>query len=349
MCLGVRAGLRVQKQMLGKLTAVCSQPMLLALVACGGMLWAGQSSPAAERSDSVSETVVEAPRAPCVLDSADSPLARLAGHDRRQRYTAFFIDEYHLSTAETEQVREAVNHYSAKPLSSGDRVGLFSASGELGSEFTDGLRKLTENLTLLRSQNRFQKGGYCPDITPYYAQRILEESDLEALQLGVALTFLCRCRCPTSVDTVLSTAMLISIHSDIASGNTLKALENLVGRMEGLPGSSTLIIVSDGFQRGTHQDEVDAIVHRAQRQGISISAFVPRRACNPTPIGDDLNSGQSLAPSAAAAAERMTQRSHNADAEVLMEFAAGTGGAFTDNSTDDLSSGYLHAESSSSR
>lgn len=324
-----------QKVVSRGVAAVFYRALFLALSVCGGMLWAGQSPSRPVPLDSISESITEAPR---VQESGvrhgEPPATRLGARDRRQQYAALFFDEYHLSTSDLQLVREAVDHYVAKRLSLGGRVGLFSASGEIGIEFTDDHLKITRALTKLRAKTRFQRGGYCPDITPYHAQRILEESDPEAVHLGVALTFLCRCRCPTSVDTALSTAMLISIHSDIASGNTLKSLDEAVSRMEGLPGSRTLTIVSEGFLRGTHQEEVKALVDRAVRQAISISAFDPKGACALVLNGNPENPNHSLTAQDAAAAKEIVRRSHEADAEVLRELVAATGGTFVDGTSD---------------
>ena len=288
--------------------------------------------------ESICEFLAEEPRGPqttrAMAEDRETSQPSAGSPNLPQHFAAFLVDDYHLATQDLPLTREAVDHSVVKALQSGCRVGLFSASGAISVGFTEDHHELSQALAQLRPHSRFLRGGYCPDLTPYHAQKILEGSDPEALRLGVAMTFLCRCRCPTSVDTAVSTAMLISVHSDIAAAHTLQALNQVASRLEDLPGLRTLTIISDGFLMGTHLEEVETLVDRAVRQHISISAFDPHELCSLAATGDTGESGQSLAPRDALAAEKMARRSSEADAEVLSELADGTGGEWVKNSAD---------------
>ncbi len=253
---------------------------------------------------------------------------------RGERRTALFFDDYHLAPMDVEAAREAADHFLGESLEPGEHVGIFSASGQVSADFTANPYTLRQALAHLRALSRFQTGGYCPDVTPYHAQMILEKSEADALPLAVALTFLCQCRCPTTVDTALSTAMLISIHSEIGAEATLKGLAELVHRVEGFPGPRTIALISGGFLSGTHAEQVDALVDRALRQGITISALDARGFCNILPAADPAQPGQSLSRRDAAALGKIVQRSDEADAVVLKDLAAGTGGAFVHDPAD---------------
>ena len=94
----------------------------------------------------------------------------------KAHYTALFFDDNHLTPSDLELVRDAADRHLAS-LPPGERVDIFSASGQVSVGFTDDTNRLREALPQLRAHSRFLKGGYCPDITPYHAQTILEKSD----------------------------------------------------------------------------------------------------------------------------------------------------------------------------
>jgi hypothetical protein len=121
---------------------------------------------------------------------------------------------------------------------------------------------------------------------------------------------------------------MISVHDEIDTAATLAALDQLAQRMEGLSGSRSMAVVSDGFLAGTHRKQVDELVDHDRRAGITITALDVRSGCQIEPIGDPTRPGMHLSAQDAAAYDDMVGRSFDAEAEVLNELATGTAGRF---------------------
>jgi VWFA-related protein len=74
-----------------------------------------------------------------------------------QRFAALFFDDFHLEFADLAQIREAAKRYLAKNLDAGARVAVFSASGNVHTDFTSDRTKLDQALSQLRVEPRFQE------------------------------------------------------------------------------------------------------------------------------------------------------------------------------------------------
>ena len=278
---------------------------------------------------------------PWAAATAEPGAGRSAAGKARSRLTmpprqvALFFDDYHLQPANLAVAREATGRYLAKAFHPGDRIGIFSTSGRGNLDFTSDRNKLLQALSDLRGQSRFPKGGYCPDITPYHAQLILDGRENDALSLAVVLTALCQCHCPTTLDTARSTAMIIMIRSELAAESTLTRLDDLVRHLGTMPGQRTVVIVSDGFLRGTYADRLDQVVDRALRLNVTIDSLDARGLGDITSQGEDpVKPGEKLSPLDEAAYQQILQAGYDAEADVLGELASDAAGTFvpyTDN------------------
>jgi VWFA-related protein len=252
-----------------------------------------------------------------------------------QRYAALFFDDYHLEFADLVQVREAARRYLAKNLDRGARAAVFSASGNVHSDFTSDRDKLDQVLSQLQLEPRFQQINECPNLTGYEAQLIDDGLDSDALAVGIAMTVACRCnndpRCPDAESYTKTKARQIVMNNDNAAANTLGAVESLVRRMAETPGERTIALVSDGFLNKNKQYLMEGLIDRALRANVIINAMDARGlyttttvSGRPVVVPDNLQSKLSDM--------RLTGMSMNAD--VLSYVAEGTGGTFVQNSND---------------
>jgi VWFA-related protein len=83
---------------------------------------------------------------------AGAPSANPSTSEAGQRHTALFFDDYHLQFEDLAQTRQAAQGFVTKALSAGDRIGIFTASGQVTLDFTNDVDKLQKTLAQLRSQ-----------------------------------------------------------------------------------------------------------------------------------------------------------------------------------------------------
>jgi VWFA-related protein len=69
-----------------------------------------------------------------------------------RHYTALFFDDYHLQRGDYIRTRKAAQGFLRKALNAGDWVGIFTASGSVGIDFTTDADKLQKALSQLRYQ-----------------------------------------------------------------------------------------------------------------------------------------------------------------------------------------------------
>jgi VWFA-related protein len=105
--------------------------------------------------------------------SAPAPLLRFLG---------LYFDDLHTPVEGLERVRDAADRYIAASLTGGDRVGLFTASGEHQVDFTDNRAALHQALFELRPRPVEGSGKTCVDITPYQAYLIFEHQEPAPIQ-----------------------------------------------------------------------------------------------------------------------------------------------------------------------
>jgi VWFA-related protein len=248
-------------------------------------------------------------------------------------FIAYLFDDVHLNFADLARVRDGAdrNIDASQPT---DRMAIFttSAQGMLG--FTCDRAKLHAALLKLRPHPLAGSGKEdCPDVSYYVADLIQNQGDQAALEAVTAETMDCMRLRPRAIDMARGVARdeaRRALQRGLEESRTsLLLLKDAVRRISTMPGRRIVILASPGFlvQEDLHEDELD-VVDRATRASVIISSLDARGLYTISPGGGlDEESGAGLA------------QYQKADAVVLAEMAAGTGGTLIQN-TNDFDGGF---------
>jgi VWFA-related protein len=274
-----------------------------------------------------------------------------------QRFVALFFDDLHIEGKGIGRTRDAAWRYVSTGVQPQERVAIFTSSGEPQLDFTDDQAKLHETLSCLAPRSRTSAPGLCPDISEYQAYLIDQVHARDATEIAYAEATQCLCCLPgdSLADSPPTTGSphngqaIIGGHCEydaqrrasaeaaeiwstakIQSGNSLQRINDAVARLAAMPGQRSLVLVSSGFLAQTHEDDVDAIVNRASRQGVVINALdaagsyapVPHRLMTPT------------RPDLGAQKTQLDQMALTDARDVLATLSAGTGGVLFHDSND---------------
>jgi VWFA-related protein len=258
------------------------------------------------------------------------------------RFVAYLFDDVHAGTNDLIMARDAAGRHMKTQLRPKDRAAIYTTSGQTMLDFTDDRDKLHE--TLFRLQPRpvaLAMTRECPDLTYFWADRIRNQNDQEAL--GFALTEATGCGPPMAAGTMVRSAVArVIARYEQDSRVPLDVLRKAVQRMSVLPGQRTLVLVSPGFLLVETRFEESTIIDRAIRANVTINTLDVRGLATETP---DLSKPPiQLAGGANASAyfsyrQRMDHEVFEAQSDVLAELADGTGGTFFHNNND-LDEGY---------
>ncbi|HXJ93421.1 MAG TPA: VWA domain-containing protein [Terriglobia bacterium] len=273
------------------------------------------------------------------------------------RFLALYFDDLHTPVEGLGQVRDAADRYIAASLTSGDRVALFTASGEHQVDFTDNRAALHEALFELRPQPVGSSGKTCADIVPYQAYLIFMNQNgapisSEALPdpLAVAtqeVLATCLGRSdpgdPGSAATMTQMAQQMALTEAIEKHNsvetearqTLRGVEAVVRRMTILPGQRSVVVVSSGFLTLTLHYDVDELVDRALRANVTLNSL-DARGLYPDPAIPNARTDatEGLPAEVLWQKERFVKQGAALEADGLATLAADTGGVFVENTND---------------
>lgn len=255
-----------------------------------------------------------------------------------ERFVALTFDDIHLRMEDAVTVRVAAGRF-LDAMSPGDRVGIFSTSGQLTQDFTSDKEALKQKV--LELMPRGALGGHlsdCPDVSHYMADLIENKQDSQALAVVVQETLQCMfggdARMLTAAQAAAQAAVMAALNAGDADNNyTYRLLEEVLRRLAGKPGERILLLASPGFLITMDTQDESGIVDRANRANIVINTLDARGLYAPEPGGDisQHNSDAALTAGYKATyrlAEQFEQQF------VLMDFAYGTGGTFFHNSND---------------
>jgi VWFA-related protein len=233
-------------------------------------------------------------------------------------------------------------------------VAVLTATGKDQLDFTNDRGKLHE--ALFRLVPRAHSSNACPEIDDYEAYLVDKMHAPDAL--AVLHTEALRCDCLfTSDKTDVTTERPAMAYSEAAfddpcivpamrraeseaakvwsevemhSQFSLQAIEESVRHLAAMPGQRSLVLVSPGFLTQTQGDKIDAIINRALRQDVVISAIdaVGLEARVPHEI---TNAGR---PDMEARKTILINAGVVASGDVLASLSSGTGGVFFHNSND---------------
>ena len=255
-----------------------------------------------------------------------------------ERFVALTFDDVHLKMADAVAVRVAAGKF-VDAMSPGDRVGIFSTSGQLTQDFTSDKEALKQKVFGLMPRGAM--GGHitdCPDVSYYMADLIENKHDDQALQVVVYETLQCMFggdqRMFGAAQAAAQAAIQVALNAGDADNNyTYRLLEQVLRNLAGKPGERVLLLASPGFLIAQDFVDPNGIVDRANRSNIVINTLDARGLYVPEPGGDisQRNSDTSVT-----GGYKSTYRIAEQTEEqfVLMDFAYGTGGSFFHNSND---------------
>ncbi len=257
-----------------------------------------------------------------------------------ERYIAYVFDDVHLAFQDLAQVRQAAQKNLAT-LEPADRAAIFTTSGQGDLDFTDDRNKLSEALLHLMPRpvgGREVDPNPCPKMTYYIADLIVNEDSREAL--GVMTTDVLHCQFDNDSHFAKAAEGVArgAAFDALAIGNTetravLSSIKAIVRRVSLMPGKRSVVLVSPGFITTQLHSEVDEVIENAVRAEVTISALDARGLYVLMLFGEASDSNP-VSPSIAMLENQYQRDSASADADVMAEFADGTGGTFFQNSND---------------
>jgi VWFA-related protein len=263
-----------------------------------------------------------------------------------ERFIAYLFDDTHVQTNDLLMARDAADRHIKQSLGPKVRAAIYTTSGLTMLDFTDDKDKLHQTLFSLRPHPLADSVASrdCPDLTYFWADRIRNQNDEEALSWAVVLAQGCAAVDPSTAGKLVRAAVArVIARSEHSAMVPLETLRNAVGRMSVMPGQRTLVLASPGFLTliGS-RNEQSVIIDRAIRANVVINALDVRGL---TLEYKDLSKPPLQVPPGANLAalfayiEDLEHLEFNAREDVMAELAAGTGGTFYHNSND-LDAGF---------
>ncbi len=198
----------------------------------------------------------------------------------RGRNCFFFVDDFHLSPAGTQQVRSLLRRFIETDLGQNDQMAIISASGVIGF-----LQQLTnERAVLLTAIERIKPR---PPISDYqtpplsvYQALAIEQRDVELLDFFAAQLIKrenASMQLEQARPIVVERAHALLQQAADATAKTLFGLESALKPAAALPGRKLVFFLSDGFyidpQNSTSLGQLRRIANTAARAGAVIYAL----------------------------------------------------------------------------
>lgn len=253
-----------------------------------------------------------------------------------QRFVTLFFDDLHLSTQDVLLSRQAATKLFAA-MGAGDRLSIFTTSGQVSQDFTGDREKLNDALQRITPRPLLQNSSMdCPPMTLYEAYEIIDANDPTAMQVAVQDVVNC-----TGITQGAQNLAQAAAQRELDLGEsqlqfTFQNLEAVIRRMSALPGQRVIVMMSPGFFLTPSMQQSSEIIDRATKANIVINTIDARGLYTPA-MFDVANSG-ALAP----IKMQFALLEETAQQDVLAELADGTGGVFFHN-RNDIDQGLLHA------
>jgi VWFA-related protein len=253
---------------------------------------------------------------------------------------AYLFDDVHVETHDLIMARDAADRHMKKVLGPKVRAAIFTTSGQIMLDFTDDRDKLHDTLFRLQPHPIAAASGHleCPDLTYYWADRIRNQNDQEALGWAVVEATGCNGSGADAQMVVRASVARVIARTEQEVRVSLSVVRGLVQRMSVMPGQRTIVLASPGFLTlvGSKEEE-STIIDHAIRANVVINSLDVRGLATeskdltkPPPVG--IPGGQLAQYNAYV--ENMDHEIFNARSDVMGELAAGTGGTFYHNSND---------------
>ncbi len=265
------------------------------------------------------------------------PAPQSATPPLRPRFVIFLFDDMHLEAEDLVHVQKAGEKAVAESLGESDYAAVVSISGKTNTGITQDRAKLQDAIKGLKLTGLYHTvSADCPYIQYYQADLIENKHDTGALAEAVRQVFTCSPGMDQQrdIDTAQrlaeSAAMQVQMVGRHDVQTTFAAIRALVRAMAGLPGQSTLILVSPGFL-SIESDTLTAesqIIDIAASSNVIISSLDARGLYTTSMAASEDDSRDPQYQS------DIRRRTLEADENPLSELADGTGGTFVHNRND---------------
>ena len=258
-----------------------------------------------------------------------------------QRFVTLFFDDLHLSIPDAMQSKQAATKLFAA-MGAGDRLAIFTTSGQVKQDFTADRGKLDEALQrIVPRPLSLSSPNDCPPMTFYEAYEIVDANDPTALQVATQDVINCSGATGPAAQGLAQAAAqreltLGESQIQVAFSN----LDALIRRMSALPGQRIIVMMSPGFFVTPSMQQTGGIIDQATKANIVINSIDARGlyvssvydASGATPVDPLTNPLRT----------QWVMAEETVQNFVLAEFADGTGGTFFHN-RNDIDQGLLQA------
>ncbi|HLY18414.1 MAG TPA: VWA domain-containing protein [Bryobacteraceae bacterium] len=212
-------------------------------------------------------------------------------------FIAYLFDDVHTRFEDLARARDAAGRVIANSMQPADRAAIYTTSGHIMLEFTSERAELQATLARLRPApvtGGIGHGLDCPDISYYMADRIVNLSDQQAIQVALANYIACsnnRYVTPQEVTAVAQRALHDGEHE---TRLTASVISQVARRLAAMPGQRNLVLASPGFfVPSADYPDITQAINRAIRANVVISTLDVRGlwtppgfdASRPTPAG----------------------------------------------------------------
>lgn len=283
-----------------------------------------------ERSETAAKTQT-------VTENAAAPEENI---ELPQRFVALVFDDIHLSMEDAVVVRNSAKAL-IESLTPTDRLGIFGTSEQVGLEFTNdkaAMEKLLTRIIPRPKMGKINETTNCPDVNHYMADQSINQGNNQVLPVVAQETLICMYQGNPQMASAALQEAQVALQQELIAGDTdndytYRALEDVIRRMNSLPGERILVLASPGFLITTRTIDEMGIIDRANHGNIVINTLDARGLYTPDIMGDISQRNTDTV----ATAGFKTQYRTEAQLEneyVLGDFALGTGGKFFHNSND---------------
>lgn len=267
----------------------------------------------------------------------------IAGQAPPERYIAYLFDDLNSSAGDLMIVKKAAIGQISANMDPGDRVAIYSTSGQTTLEFTDNKAQLEEAINKIQARLLYQNTGQqCPDISYYMADLIVHKNDQQALNAATQETLACMNMTSTQVKSAETMAQSAARQElSLGEENTrvaLSVIKSLIRHMGSKPGQRLIVLASPGFLAETSE----AISDKAEILDLAATMNVTVNSLNVQGLfTTSMDASQAGAYSQNV--QHLISQYHSESAlaaeDILAELADGTGGTFFHNNND-LNEGF---------
>jgi len=277
-----------------------------------------------------------------VAQATDGSPAAHAAVPPPDRYVMYLVDDLDLEFGDLSQTRSAVERVLRDSPDPASRVGVLTTSGRVVLDFTSDWKKVDEALNRISPQGRAAVHE-CPNLSYYLADRIVHFEDKQAIALATRKAQACGGAVSGERTAALAAEQAESQYRAQTKA-IVAALKDAARRMSILPGSRTIVLVSPGFIAPDLEFELNGATDTAARAGVVINTLDARgvwvlpgfdaaTAGLEGPPEDNATRGQNAPGSRVGAPEmnridrQYAEQAQQAQSDVLMQLADGTGGS----------------------